>query len=437
MNINNDYLNMMQDLLKEEYEAYYNLLSLKPYTGIRINTNRISINDYKNIFYDNLKESPFCDNGFYINKEEGIGYSDEHMINAFYIQEPSASSSVTILNPLKGSKVLDICASPGSKSTQILEKLDNTGLLVCNETINSRVSALKDNINKYACNNAVIISEDTSKIADKLSGVFDYVLCDAPCSGEGMFRKSEAAIKQWSKKYVLSCKALQKEIINNAWQCLRENGEMVYSTCTFNKHENEEVIEEFLNEHDDAILMDINEYNHRKSFPIGKYGYGARIFPMDGGEGHFVAKLKKIKGDNNTLKVLKDTTIDKNAKEFINDFLIDNNYFYYQNNNKIYLGNNPFFDYGVRTIQNQTYVGEINKGIFKPSHEFMSSNYLNYKYVININKEELDKYLHGDTLNIEKDKGWYVLKYKGICVGGVKSDGKQLKNHYPKQFRRN
>ena len=435
--MNKEFLDYMKDLLNEEYETYEELLKEKAFSGIRINTTRISEEDFLKNTNLKLEKSPFAKNGYYIQKEEGLGYSDEHMLNLFYIQEPSASSAVTILNPMKHSKVLDICASPGSKSTQILEMLDNTGLLVVNETINNRVNALKENIKKYAHQNTVIINDHTSNIAKELEGVFDYVLCDAPCSGEGMFRKSNEAIKQHSMAYVQKCRELQEEIIENAWNTLKEGGYLVYSTCTLNKIENEELIEYFLNKHPEAELVPIEASFGRKSFKIGEYGYALRIYPMDKGEGHFVAKLKKKEGYFNELKVLKNTNIDPLAKSFIKDMIEEDNYYYFQKDNKVYMGINPFYDFNLHLIQNQTLVGEIKKNRFEPSHEFLSSNYLKYKNIIEIDKEELNKYYHGEIINRSYPKGWYVLVYNNIRVGGVKSDGKTLKKHYPKELRRN
>ncbi len=435
--MNKDFYEEMKYIMGEEVDEFINLLNEKPYEGIRVNTNRISVNDFINNYNFDITKSPFATNGFYINKSLGLGYSEEHMLNLFYIQEPSASAAVTILNPKKNSLVLDICASPGSKSTQILEMLDNTGLLVCNETINSRVNALKENINKYACNNVVIINDDTTNIANNLEGIFDYVLCDAPCSGEGMFRKNEEAIKQWSLKYVKKCKELQEVIIENAFKCLKKDGILVYSTCTFNKYENEELIKEFLDRHPDAKLMDINVNFGRKSLPIGNYGYGLRITPMDKGEGHFIAKIKRTNGPINQLKQIKQNIISKEALEFINNTINNKDFYLYENNKKVYYGLNPFYDINLHLIQNQTYVGEIKKNRLEVSHEFLSSNYLKYKNIIDIDDNDLKAYYHGDILNKIYPKGWYVLRYNGIIVGGVKSYGSCLKNHYPKKLRKN
>ena len=236
----------MQELLKEEYPAYKKSLEEPARRGFRINTLKGSSDHFFSVMDIPHEKSLFCDNGYYTDAPNGIGFTPLYMAGAFYMQEPSASSAVTVLRPEEGMKVLDLCAAPGSKSTQIAEKLGMTGLLVTNEIIPSRCKILMENIERHGSANTIVTNSDTKYLAEQFPGFFDAVLCDAPCSGEGMMRKEEEAEKQWTPQLVESCAAIQEEILENAYICLNKGGVLVYSTCTLNMQENEYQILKFL-----------------------------------------------------------------------------------------------------------------------------------------------------------------------------------------------
>ena len=434
--MNEKFLENMKELLGDEYDSYFSLLDEKPYSGLRINTLKIDKNDY--LKTHDLQQTNFYDNSYYCEKDLGDGYKDDYMLREIYYQEPSASSAVNALDIQKGSMVLDLCAAPGSKSTQILEILDDTGILVSNEFNHKRANILKENIIRHGASNCVVLSCDTNVIKEECANSFDYVLVDAPCSGEGMMRKNDEAISQWSERLVESCANLQIDILNNGFACLKNGGELVYSTCTFNKKENEELIEKFMDSHDDAEIIEIESEIGRKSFPIGEYGYGVRIFPMDKGEGHFAVKIRKTSGIYNSLKQGNMSKLPKIVKEFINDICEEEFPYYYVYNDRVYGGHNPFYDFGkCHVLLNQIYIGEIKKNRFEPSFQFFNSSKIKFKKAIDITKEELDLYLRGEAIPKQVDKGWYVLRYHSHNIGGVKSDGKILKNHFPKEYRRN
>lgn len=428
----------MQELLKEEYPDYEKCLEKPARRGFRINTLKGSTEHFFSIMDISHEKSPFCDNGYYTDAQNGIGYTPEYMAGAFYMQEPSASSAVTILRPQEGMKVLDLCAAPGSKSTQIAEKLGNTGLLVTNEIISSRCRVLVENIERHGNANTIITNADTKYLAQQFAGFFDAVLCDAPCSGEGMMRKEEEAEKQWTPELVESCAAIQQEILENAYICLNKGGVLVYSTCTLNMQENEYQIRQFLNHHPDMHMedagVDFGRHGFLKEMDIDKC---VRIFPMDGGEGHFVARMRKD-GIKETVSVplLKSDNISKDTLQEVNSLLAEPYPYYFMKQGKLYGGINPFYDTGkARLIRNQVLIGEEKKGRFEFAHHFFMSSFTEIVNRYDMNEEECRQYMHGEQIEGNVQKGWYQMCYHGYALGGAKSDGKSLKNKYPKAFR--
>ena len=231
--MNDLFLERMREMLKDEYPAYLEKLNDPARKGLRINTLKITPDDFFACTNYELEKSPFAKNGYYANIKSGVGFTPEHMAGFFYIQEPSASSAVTILDPKPGMKVLDMCAAPGSKSTQISEMLEQEGLLVANEIHPTRSRILLENIERCGSANTIVLNNDPKDISKAFPEFFDMVLCDAPCSGEGMFRKEDQAVEQWSLENVQACALRQSYILEEAYKCLKPGGTMVYSTCTF------------------------------------------------------------------------------------------------------------------------------------------------------------------------------------------------------------
>ena len=286
------FIDEMKNLLSDEdFDKYIESFNENYYRGIRINTLKCTVEKACSLLPFEVTETPFCDTGFYIPHDVNIGSMVLHHAGAFYSQEPSAMSAVTVLDVKKGDRVLDLCAAPGGKSTQIAAELDGTGLLWSNEIVKNRANILLSNIERMGIRNAVVSSCYPEVLCRNLPEFFDKILVDAPCSGEGMFRKDENAISEWSSEHSKACAERQLAILESASQALKEGGEMVYSTCTFSYIENENVIEQFLARHSDFELVDSGV-----SFGRPSMQKAVRIFPMDGGEGHFAAKLRK-KGD--------------------------------------------------------------------------------------------------------------------------------------------
>lgn len=435
--MNEQFLKQMQQLLGDEYPAYLEALQKDARRAFRLNLLKTNAEEFFQNFDIAHERSPFASNGYYTDDSK-YGSTPEYMAGAFYMQEASASSAVTILDPQPGMKILDMCAAPGSKTTQILEKMNHEGLLVSNEIDPKRASVLLENVERNGAANCIVLNSDTNKLPTVFPLYFDMVLADAPCSGEGMMRKNEEAVLQWNPQLVSHCASLQKEILENAYACLKEDGILVYSTCTLNTEENEKQVLQFLEKHPDMEMSDPHVSFGRKAFLKEKdIDLAVRIFPMDGGEGHFIAKMhKKGSPSVSKMKELKSDIIPREVKDLLQETIQKQYPYYYLKNNRLYGGTYPFIDTSdLHLLRNQVYIGEIKKGRFEFSHHFFMSAYSSFKNVYEMNDEEVKRYMHGEQLSGIVQKGWYAMCYHNYVVGTAKSDGKAFKNKYPKAFR--
>ncbi len=438
-----DFLDKMKELLSsEDYEKFLIDSEKNPFRGIRINTLKCSTEKALEFLTFAGENTPFSDKSFYIPYDtEGIGDEPFHHAGAFYVQEPSAASAVTVLDVQKGDRVLDLCAAPGGKSTQIAAELDGTGLLWSNEYVKNRANILLSNIERMGIPNAVVSNCHPDVLCGSLEGYFDKVLVDAPCSGEGMFRKDETAIEEWSIEHSVSCGERQLSILHSASKALKDGGVLVYSTCTFSVFENEIVIEQFLNEHKDFELVDSGVNFGRRALEKA-----VRILPSDGGEGHFVAKLRK-KGEWFSTPV---TGIQQNKfsereavlklyDEILNSRIFGENF--QMLGDKIILL--PDIDLpplnGLGVIRAGILFGEIKKNRIEPCHSlFMAAKKENLKSYVDLDYDDsrLKRFYHGEEIEIDNSlKGFTAVLVEGVSTGFGKAGGGVLKNRYPKGLR--
>ncbi len=453
----NEFLKKMKDLLQSEYDAFLSTWDLPAFKGMRINTLKAENEEIlKNLPFVKSK-TPFYKNGYYIDdKTEHIGTHPFHHAGAIYIQEPSAMSAVTMLNVKKGDRVLDLCAAPGSKTTQIAQELCGTGLLWSNEIVRSRANILLQNLERCGVRNAVVSSNSPENLCPALCGFFDKILVDAPCSGEGMFRKDKGAQNEWSPEHVASCANRQLHILNSAKVALRVGGELVYSTCTFSKEENEGVVEKFLEENPEFELIDSEE-----AFGRNTLEYAKRIFPMDGGEGHFAAKFRK----NYTPQTEQPITIDKKKKrkskpamqkadkgafDFLATIFDENEYRnLYTIGDRVYALSDTLtelleYDLDMRKLcvikTGVEVLTDLGKR-YEPCHNaFSACSVDGAKNVLNldIDDERLYKFLHGEEIKVDSTiKGYTLVSVENIPLSFGKCSGGNLKNKYPKGLRNN
>ena len=430
----------IKELIPNEFDAFQQAFSLPPYKGLRVNTLKCSKEKLLSLPGFELKPTPFCSEGFYLpSNTDGLGKNPLHHAGAFYIQEPSATSAVTMLDIKEGETVLDMCAAPGGKSTQIASKLNGKGLLIANEIVKSRANILLSNIERMGVKNAVVTSAHPTVIAEKLSGFFDKILVDAPCSGEGMFRKDTTAQSEWSYEHTVTCAVRQLEILNSAKHCLKENGVMVYSTCTYNRRENEGVITKFLEENPDFVIE-----NSGADFGRNTLTHAKRIFINDGGEGHFCCRLRKLSPADGYTEPYRYTE-PKNKGEILQfyDSVFINRPFG-ENieviGDKIYLlpNNMPQLK-GINVLRSGILLGEIKKNRIEPSHSaFMACKPGECRNVADLTLADFrtEKFLHGEEISVDCSiKGYTAVAIEGIITGFGKASTGVLKNKYPKGLR--
>lgn len=437
-----DFLFRMKSLLGDEFDEFLKYYEGDNFRGLRVNTIKSSCEDLKKHLDFLLEPTPFCSEGFYIpNEVESPGNNPLHHAGAFYIQEPSATSAVTMLDVQKDDFVLDLCAAPGGKSTQIGARLNGTGLLWSNEIVKNRANILVSNIERMGIYNAVVSNCSPELLCPRLSGVFDKVLVDAPCSGEGMFRKNSNAQTEWSEGHIKSCANRQLHILESAKTTLKSGGVLVYSTCTFSVEENEGVINQFLKNNPDFVLEDANVTFGRPTLE-----YARRIFPMDGGEGHFAARLRKsgniYKNVSSARAVKKEKDIEKYLEFY--DSLFYNRPFGENirivKDKIIILPENYNFDANSLPILRAGVVlGEIVKNRIEPHHSaFMAAKKEQCKSSLDfdVNSREISAFLHGEEIEVPSDiKGYTAVCVNGIVTGFGKASNGRLKNKYPKGLR--
>ena len=258
INLPEKFESRMKLILGDSFNDYKKILEEEPVKAFRVNTDKISLTDFEKINPFGKERIPYVENGFYLGTEKIGNHPCPHS-GMLYVPEPGAMMTAECIDIEKGWKIRDMCAAPGGKSTQLKNKLGEEGLLVSNEIIPSRCKILTGNVERLGLRSTVTTCMDTKRLADTFPDTFDLIMVDAPCSGEGMFRKEEQAVSEWSEENVNKCAARQKEILENAVVCLKDGGYIIYATCTFSLEENEMIIDAFLKEHPEFQLVPVKD----------------------------------------------------------------------------------------------------------------------------------------------------------------------------------
>lgn len=443
-----EYEKRMKNLLGDDFDKYLAELENPPVKAFRVNTDKISLAEFEKINVFSKEKIPYVENGYYLNYDK-IGNHPYHHAGLIYVQEPAAMAPAECLDIEGDWLVLDMCAAPGGKSTQLKNKLGENGVLVSNEIIASRCKILTGNIERLGLNNTVVTCMDTAKLATTFENTFDLVMVDAPCSGEGMFRKEEIAIDEWSEANVEMCAKRQAEILENAVKALKSGGYIVYATCTFSLEENEMTVDSFLQNHPDFEILPVNERVAEYTADGIKFEgcrcenihFARRFYPHKArGEGQFMAVLHH-KGEKirNYHVAAKSKKIDKLVADFLSDTLIEYNLEYIQeyNGKPIYYNNRLPIKDGTAFCCGIT-VGEIKKNYILPHHQFFMGLGDKFKRKINLtlDSDSLAKYLHGEEFETDIENGWAVVMVDGVPLGGAKVTNGRAKNHYPKGLRK-
>jgi NOL1/NOP2/sun family putative RNA methylase len=459
MKLPGEFLNKMKSLLdNKEYDEFIESYEQPRYYGLRVNTLKISVEGFLKITPFNLEPIPWTRDGFYYPEGENPGRHPYYNAGLYYIQEPSAMLPGEVIDAKPGEYILDLCAAPGGKTVQIAAGLKGKGLLVANDINADRVKALVKNIELCGVKNAVVLNETPEKLVLKFEGFFDKILVDAPCSGEGMFRKDEEAARSWERYKCEKCESMQWDIMQNVDRMLKPGGCIVYSTCTFSPEEDERMISRFLDLHDNYEILEIPKVagieSGRPEWSDGNAGLAktARLWPHRvKGEGHFVALLrKKSIGDTamfepSTLNFQHSTKNGDGWHEALSTFISKNlnisiaGHFEAKGSN-IYNLPVPFPDLnGLKVAKFGWYLGEYVNGRFDPSHSLVVSlkrNELKKTIDFSAESREASSYLKGETVMAEGDSGLVAVCIDGYTAGWAKQSGDMLKNLYPKGWRK-
>lgn len=477
MNLPIEFEKKMKAFLGDEWDDFLYSYDNNRFQALRFNTLKVQSQEermriLKVLGISSDKRVSWANEAYYFDENVRPGKHPYHEMGLYYIQEPSAMSAAALLAPKPGMRVLDLCAAPGGKSTQLATYLGDSGLLVSNEINTQRSRILSQNIERMGIKNAIVTNEDSFVLASHFPGFFNAIQVDAPCSGEGMFRKLPEAIEQWSMENVAICAARQKEILDNAAVMLKPGGVIVYSTCTFSKEENEDVIEYFLERHPDFTLEEMERFWPHK---------------VDG-EGHFVAKLVRRgsvnelgadydvcedscnKVEDTGLKVDRKTKKNKNSKnrknetkpaltkenmkllsEFLDETISEDVAAWIKNSRLVMFGEQlyrlPDMEVDIKGLKVQRaglHIGEFKKQRFEPSHSLALALKLNdAKNVVKLtcDNPQTIGFFNGqsvvlsDEQTAECKKGWALVCVDGYTAGWGKVNGTQVKNHYPKGLR--
>ncbi len=428
------FLNRMKAQLGQEYDAF--MQSLERPRAVALRCNPLKCRDLHLPFMG--QPVPWESQGYYYDPEARPGLHPYHEAGVYYLQEASAMAPVVLLDPQPGEKVLDLCAAPGGKSTQIAGRMQGRGFLLCNEYVFNRAKILAQNIERLGIPNAVVVHSAPERLSPQLPEFFDRILVDAPCSGEGMFRKEEAAITDWSQETVEMCARRQQGILREAAKMLRPGGRLVYSTCTFAPEENEEVIRGFLAEHPDFAPADVEA----PWFTKGELG-SFRLWPHKLlGEGHFAAVLHKKGQAESWDSAPKSGPLPGQWLDFAKKLGIALPPGRPEltgapgNETLWWLPEGAPERLTATRIRWGLELGYVKKNRFEPAHA-LALWLKTAKNVLDLpaNSQEARQYLHGEVLPC-KQRGWTLVTLDGYSIGWGKGDGTQLKNHYPKGLRR-
>ncbi len=448
----------MASLLGDGCEAFFAALSGEAVRGARINPIKCKNPDAVFSAELGLEELSYVNGGYIMRAGEGVGSTPEHHAGMIYVQDPGAMATLGAIDISPDWRVLDMCSAPGGKSSQAAARLSEGGFLLSNEYVPKRAKIVVSNFERLGIKNAVVTSLDTDVLPELYSEFFDLVIADVPCSGEGMFRKSEEAVTEWSEENVLLCAERQRKILKNAPPLLKEGGYLIYSTCTYSLEENEMVIDAFLRDNPDFEIVPVKEALIEKTEPgivfEGAYSQNLhlarRFYPHKSeGEGQFVALLKK--GGSNTKK---QTILYKNAAKepsreewaaidkFFSENLTDR-----PHGRVAKVGENlVIISHGYPIPPKSVFsagvlIGTVEKGLLFPAHQFFSAYGELFIRKINLSRgdERVAKYLRGEEIEAadKEARGWCSVFYEGAALGGGKMSSGRIKNHYPKGLRQN
>lgn len=465
------FLDSMKEILEEDYEAFLAGFDGQRQYGLRVNALKMNLEEFERIAPFHLKKVPWISNGYFYEAEDVPAKHPFYSAGLYYLQEPSAMTPASRLKVQPGERVLDLCAAPGGKATELGAALQGEGLLVANDINTARARALLRNLELFGISNSFVTNEPPHVLAERFPEFFHKIMVDAPCSGEGMFRKNPAVVDSWQEKGPEYFSKLQREIIVQAADMLLPGGMMFYSTCTFSPLENEKTITHLLKERPDMEVIPMEDY---EGFAEGLTSYRGEVFDEScklcrriwphkmSGEGHFMALLHKKNGTQQQVQQTvsqssiwweKCKGLNKEQKAAAEDFFSHVNIAYdekridVRGDNLYYLPAPKYDGRGLHFLRNGLFMGEFKKKRFEPSQPFaLALHAQDFDQVLDFpaDDERLSRYLRGETLDVsdliageKKRKGWQLVMVAGHPLGFGKLVNNNLKNKYPAGWRKN
>ncbi|MBC5708976.1 RsmF rRNA methyltransferase first C-terminal domain-containing protein [Hungatella sp. L12] len=451
LKLSEEYLNRMRDLLgEEEFSAYLKSFDEERLYGLRVNTAKVTPEAFPELVSWDLKPVPWIPNGFYYEGTERPAKDPYYYAGLYYLQEPSAMTPAMLLPVEPGDRVLDLCGAPGGKSTELGVKLAGKGVLISNDISNSRAKALLKNLELWGISNICVTSETPDKLADVFGPWFDKILIDAPCSGEGMFRKDDDMVKSYEERGPEYYSEIQKEITDQAVRMLAPGGLLLYSTCTFSRCEDEEIICHILENHQEMELIRLPLFEGA-SGGIGLDGC-IRLFPHKiKGEGHFISLLRKNGGgaQRTAAGIRERSRMEPQGKKAsalpteLTDFLalmnreFDGSRIMIKNDSVYYLPENFVPAKELRYLRTGLLLGELKNKRFEPGQALaMTLHAEEFRQTISWKKDDdrVIRYLKGETISLTPEegpvKGWCLVCVDGYPLGFAKGTGMALKNKY-------
>lgn len=450
-----EFLVRMQSMLGEEYEDFLSSYDQERYLALRVNTLKAEKDAFVEQSPFHLEQVPWAENGFYYEGADQPGKHPYHEAGVYYIQEPSAMLPGQLLGALPGERILDLCAAPGGKTTQIAAAMQGEGILVSNEIHPARAKILSENVERMGIRNCLVTNETPQRLAEIFPDYFDRIMVDAPCSGEGMFRKKEEACEQWSKENVSMCAARQDEILDCAAVMVRPGGRLVYSTCTFAPEEDEGSVERFLQRHPKFLLVE-----------------DRRLWPHKvKGEGHYAAVLQRTGQVSEDYQCCSTNGMERGIslsaagsscgrgsrsgggleKEYADFLAFEKESLrkgilekfsgtYLRFGEQLYLcpPGMPAIK-GLKVLRPGLHLGTIKKNRFEPSHALalaLRPEDVMFSLDLSSDGSKIRDYLNGMTFPARGEKGWYLITVDGYSIGWGKLAGGVMKNHYPKGLRK-
>lgn len=438
------FLDSMKVLLGEEYQEYLDSFEKDRWHGLRVNTLKVDARQFQKMVPYALRGIPWISNGFYYEETQRLAKDAYYFAGLYYLQEPSAMTPASLLPIEPGDMVLDLCAAPGGKSTELGARLQGKGMLVANDISNSRAKALLKNLELFGIPNICVTSETPEKLVSIFPQFFDKILIDAPCSGEGMFRKDDGMVKSWLEKGPAYYHQIQEEIIRQAALMLKPGGYLLYSTCTFDRMEDEAIIEDFLKAQDEFELVELSLFEGA-SDGIGLTGC-LRLFPHKiQGEGHFMALLRRKEQETPTnpyrpmLPVGAALAKELDLHKFLGMVAIEfeEHRLFLKHECIYYLPEGFPVNANLRYLRTGLLLGELKKGRFEPSQALaMVLSQETFRQSISFGREDdrVIRYLKGETVALLETEGplngWCLVCVDGYPLGFAKGTGMSLKNKY-------